>query len=61
MNAATSELKESFWARLKSHARFKRKYLAFPYAVFLVLFVILPLLLIAPFPTVPAPRASTPS
>lgn len=46
MNAATSELKESFWARLKSHARFKRKYLAFPYAVFLVLFVILPLLLI---------------
>ncbi len=45
MNSATKERK-SLLLLLKEHARFKRKYLAFPYAVFLLLFVIVPLVLI---------------
>ena len=46
MSSATSEAKPGLFLRLKEHARFKRKYLSFPYAVFLILFVIIPLLLI---------------
>ena len=46
MSSATSEAKPGLFLRLKEHARFKRKYLSFPYAVFLILFVIIPLFLI---------------
>ncbi len=46
MSSATSEARPGLFLRLKEHARFKRKYLSFPYAVFLILFVIIPLLLI---------------
>lgn len=40
------ERKPSLWARIREHARFKRKYLSIPYALFLILFVFIPLALI---------------